>query len=116
LSGKTDANFQGVRASPGEHSVVKPASTAEAAAVFIEGEARAEERVDGGDGDLSEGGSGFLDVECPRDELGRGGGHDVKREMIADNARIEPGAIRVAGDEIGEIDFTWQGGINREGV
>jgi len=73
----------------GKQAVVEPAAAAKASAAGIEGDARAEERVDFQRGDFCKRRNGFENAEGSGRELDRRIRHGMKREMIACDFRID---------------------------
>lgn len=116
LVGKTNAEFQGVRAGGCEQSVIETAAAAETPAACVESQAGAEEGVDPRHIHFRQGGGGLADAEGARDEIEPGISHGMKHQRVTGHAGKHPEVVRMAGDELREIDFTGQGGEDGDGA
>lgn len=95
LFGKTNADLERVGAGLGEDAVVEAATAAETAAIFVEGEAGADEGVDFLKRDFGRIVMGFEDPEGTGVEVAAG----MEAEMVAADFRIDPFQIGAGEDD-----------------
>ncbi len=114
LEGMADSYLEAAGAGACEKAVVESATTPEAAAGPVEGEAGADEGVGGGGGDGRKGEHRFPNSKTAGDQLAVGMADGMEGEDFAIHAGEEPSAIGVAGNNPGEVQLAGEGGVDRE--
>lgn len=99
LVGKADADFGCIRPGEREGAVIESASTAEASAARIEGQAGTEEGVDEAVGNDRQGGGGLENAEGSGNEIALGIAYEVEGQVVAADAGVEPVTV---GEAVGE--------------